>query len=328
MSTQPLHKTDTAGDPPPGGPLGVVPENPPDGPDGLAPPVDGWFAVPRALLNAHIGPTAFRVYCALVDHAGRSETAYPGLATLAHDTRSSPRSVDRAVAELVAAGLITRTRRGLCRTNLYQLHSRASTTHARRRMRQNGASGSTHFDASGSTQNGASGSTQNGALTTIEGNKNQNEQQQAAPPAAPSPAVVVASRLRSAGVHPATARRLVATYGVEACDQQADWLPLRKPRDPGATLRRAIEEHWLAPGGDPDIRLPGERAPQPLPPPPALGPLPGPEADQAREAARAALASRRLVAPANPLAHFRERLAAIGRLSPLTIGSGQDQGPG
>jgi len=113
--------------------------------------------------------------------------------------------------------------------------------------------------------------------------------------------------LTGAGIHHATARRLVRAKGAAACLQQLEWLPARPVRsDRAGYLVKAIEGAYLPPGGDVKLRLPGERPYTPPPPPPAL-----PAVDDPRVAAGPP-ADVRAMLQAKGLAALAPRLAKIG----------------
>lgn len=127
------------------------------------------------------------------------------------------------------------------------------------------------------------------------------EDSSSSPPAPPPDDDDVIKLLTSRGVHPATARRLARTKSPAMIRQQVDWLALRPvKRDPAGYLVQAIEGEYLAPSGDPRLRLPGERPYTRLDPPPL--PVVGPESEAAKRKVRAELALRGLAG----------RVAAIG----------------
>ncbi len=83
----------------------------PPGPDRPIPP--RWAKVPAAVAHhPTISDRAVHVWAVLARHAGRSGRCWPSRETLAAGVGASVRSVDRALGELAAAGLIERTARG------------------------------------------------------------------------------------------------------------------------------------------------------------------------------------------------------------------------
>jgi hypothetical protein len=78
--------------------------------------------IPEDLItDGRLSDRAVRLWCRLDRYAGRDGRAFPKIATLAADIGCSTASVDRALAELVHAGWITRERAwpgGPCRTTL------------------------------------------------------------------------------------------------------------------------------------------------------------------------------------------------------------------
>ena len=86
-----------------------------------------------------------------------------------------------------------------------------------------------------------------------------------------------------------TAARLVAERR-EECERQLAYLPYRPVKNPGGTLRKAIEEAWAPP---PDFGLSGQGVGSA---PPALVPnpkskIPNPKSDEQATAAREAFAA-------------------------------------
>jgi hypothetical protein len=237
--------------------------------------------VPRAVLAAPISDFARTVYLWLMDHAGSRGTAWPGVDTLARETRHSPRQVRRALAELRDEGLLSCHHRGLGQTNLYVLQLVAPPP----RVAENDRPRAVRNGRSGAVRNGPYGADTDGPLTTTK-ELPPIERPPLPPVAPPAPPDddALCERLRAEGVNPTTARRLVRQYPAAAIAVQLDWLPQRPIKtDRAGYLVKAIEGSYLPPGGDPQARLPGEKPPQKLPPPPELGPPPGPESDAARE---------------------------------------------
>jgi len=67
--------------------------------------------VPEWVLDAEISDRAVRLYAVLARHANAAGVAFPARATIARRLRCSTKSVDRALAELVAARAVTVTPR-------------------------------------------------------------------------------------------------------------------------------------------------------------------------------------------------------------------------
>lgn len=82
--------------------------------------------VPEDLLDAELTDRAVRLYALLDRYAGTVEGAWPSRPTLAARLRCSVDSVDRAIAELLAAGwlVLLEARGHLGRTNRYGLADR------------------------------------------------------------------------------------------------------------------------------------------------------------------------------------------------------------
>lgn len=67
-----------------------------------------YFAViPETVLYANIGHLAVRIYGVLRRHADQNGTCHPGRTRIAKLAHTNPRSVDRAIRELVEHGYIT-----------------------------------------------------------------------------------------------------------------------------------------------------------------------------------------------------------------------------
>jgi hypothetical protein len=85
----------------------------------------GYFVQTRAdfLRHPEFSPLATRLYQVLLTYCGAGETAWPGQARLVRECgiKSVP-TLRKALDELIEADLITETRRGLNRTNLYHVH--------------------------------------------------------------------------------------------------------------------------------------------------------------------------------------------------------------
>lgn len=86
----------------------------------------GWTAVPNFILeNEKLTLGAKVTYGTLLKYAREEEACFPGQERLAKDMGSGVRSVVRYIAELEECGLISITRRGQGRSNLYILHLKA-----------------------------------------------------------------------------------------------------------------------------------------------------------------------------------------------------------
>ena len=83
----------------------------PPGPDRPEPP--RWAKVPAAVAHHRsLSDRAVQVFAVLARHADRAGRCWPSRETVAARAGCSVRSVDRALGELAAAGLIERTARG------------------------------------------------------------------------------------------------------------------------------------------------------------------------------------------------------------------------
>jgi hypothetical protein len=84
-----------------------------------------FFQVPNREIYRSLKPNAKVVYVAICDYADESGSCYPSRKTLATDTGISVRSVDGAIKELVAAGVIEKQERkkegGDNFSNVYQI---------------------------------------------------------------------------------------------------------------------------------------------------------------------------------------------------------------
>ncbi len=82
----------------------------------------GFTMVPNFLLkSAAISAGAKLTYAMLLHYAWQNNYCFPGQERLAQDMGAGKRSVIRFMAELERTGFIAVKRRGLGRTNLYQL---------------------------------------------------------------------------------------------------------------------------------------------------------------------------------------------------------------
>ena len=81
-----------------------------------------WAMVPWGILRSKtLTPEAKVIYALLVSYKGHSEKAFPGQARLAQDLNASLDTVQRRLRELKEAKLVKQHRRGLGRTNEYEL---------------------------------------------------------------------------------------------------------------------------------------------------------------------------------------------------------------
>lgn len=86
----------------------------------------GWTAIPNFILeNGQLSMGAKMIYGTLLKYAREEDACFPGQERLAKDMGSGPRSVVRYIAELEEFGLISITRRGQGRSNLYTVHLKA-----------------------------------------------------------------------------------------------------------------------------------------------------------------------------------------------------------
>ena len=82
----------------------------------------GFTQVPNFILKSgDISPGGKLAYAMLLHYAWQNNYCFPGQERLAKDMGAGKRSVIRFMAELERAGFIAVTRRGLGKTNLYQL---------------------------------------------------------------------------------------------------------------------------------------------------------------------------------------------------------------
>lgn len=87
----------------------------------------GWTGVPNFILESDkISIGAKLTYAMLLKYARELDECFPGQERLAKDMGSGRRSVIRYITELEDVGLITITRRGQGRPNLYTIHLKAS----------------------------------------------------------------------------------------------------------------------------------------------------------------------------------------------------------
>jgi len=85
----------------------------------------GFTQVPNFLLNdSRLSSTAKLVYVMLLKYAWEQDFSFPGQKTLARDIGKSERHIRTAIGELASSGLLTVTRRGQGKSNLYALHLR------------------------------------------------------------------------------------------------------------------------------------------------------------------------------------------------------------
>ena len=88
---------------------------------------DIYFAIiPEWVLYADISPSAIRLYCTLARYANDEGKSNPSRRTLADKMHCSTKTIDRAVAELVAIGALrvyhNTSREGDYTSNDYHLH--------------------------------------------------------------------------------------------------------------------------------------------------------------------------------------------------------------
>jgi transcription initiation factor IIE alpha subunit len=87
----------------------------------------GWTGVPNFILESNkISVGAKLVYAMLLKYAREMDDCFPGQERLSKDMGSGKRSVVRYIAELESVGLISITRRGQGRPNLYTIYLKAS----------------------------------------------------------------------------------------------------------------------------------------------------------------------------------------------------------
>jgi biotin operon repressor len=85
----------------------------------------GYTLVPNFLLNdSKLSSSAKLVYVMLLKYAWEKDYCFPGQATLAKDIGKSERHVHSAIKELEANRLLSVTRRGQGKSNIYVLHLR------------------------------------------------------------------------------------------------------------------------------------------------------------------------------------------------------------
>ena len=87
--------------------------------------VHGFTQVPNFILtNKDLSVGAKLYYAMLLKYAREKDHCFPGQDTLAKDTGSGERSLRRYQDELVKAGFLEVTQRGLGKTNYYRLDLR------------------------------------------------------------------------------------------------------------------------------------------------------------------------------------------------------------
>lgn len=87
----------------------------------------GWTGVPNFILESkEISVGAKLTYAMLLKYAREEDECFPGQERLAKDMGCGQRSVVRYVAELESVKLISITKRGQGRPNLYTIHLKAS----------------------------------------------------------------------------------------------------------------------------------------------------------------------------------------------------------
>lgn len=94
----------------------------PQPPSRQRPAIRGFAPLPTAISrDPSLSNGAVRLYSLLQTYAWQDGVCFPGQQRLADDMGKSVATVKRYLSELVACGLIVRTRRGLNKTNLYRL---------------------------------------------------------------------------------------------------------------------------------------------------------------------------------------------------------------
>lgn len=87
----------------------------------------GWTGVPNFILESdQISVGAKLTYAMLLKYAREMDACFPGQVRLAKDIGVAERSVRTWLKELAQAGLVTVKRRGQGRSNLYEVHIKAS----------------------------------------------------------------------------------------------------------------------------------------------------------------------------------------------------------
>jgi hypothetical protein len=280
----------------------------------------GFTQVPNLILDSQrLSPLAKLTYTLLCRHAWSADHAWPHQKGLSGRMQRSVKTLQRAIKELRFYGLLTVEKRGFQLPNIYWIEP--LDEFAQEEVEWGAMPGdepdsppapnATQVSPLDTTPASPLDATPASPLDATPASRPIHRRKKtqvkedthrvcvvATAPgddaAPPSPGLAVA-RLNDAGLSQPVAKRLVEKYGAAACTQQVDWLPLRKAHDKAATLRRAIEERWLAPDGNPKLRLPGERPYTPLAPPPL--PEIGPESDAAKLKFRALLAAKGLARP-------------------------------
>ncbi len=70
-----------------------------------------FFKVPNELFEHGLSSKAIVVFCCLLRHAGRKMKCFPSRKTIAAECNIGVTTVDRAMSELVSAGLIQKVNR-------------------------------------------------------------------------------------------------------------------------------------------------------------------------------------------------------------------------
>src|ERR1041385_4101508 len=84
---------------------------------------EGFTQVPNFILrNSDISVGAKVTYAMFLSYAWHNDSCFPGQERLAQDMGMSRTRVTEFVGELEKAGLITIQRRGLGKTNIYEIH--------------------------------------------------------------------------------------------------------------------------------------------------------------------------------------------------------------
>jgi uncharacterized phage protein (TIGR02220 family) len=92
----------------------------------------GYFTCEDALFELDLSPYAIAVYCYLARCANKAGTAFPAHSTIAERTHMSPRSVKRALSELLGVGALAyESHKAEGRANVYALVPLASLVAAR-----------------------------------------------------------------------------------------------------------------------------------------------------------------------------------------------------
>jgi hypothetical protein len=224
----------------------------------------GFVLLPRSILHAPgLSRDAKLLYAVLLSYAWQEGSCFPGYERLKADLQCGINQVTKYMVELEQAGLITRRRRGLGKTNLYTINDLPSP-HLSHRIGDSGPAAGHEIHHSGETAITPAVNTQPPERRPEQDSRHLHtvqQPQERATPTAPQARTVprtnntrtdeddVVALLLAHGVTKRVAVDLVSRHPAEAIKQQVAWQPYRTAvqKNPAGGLVQAIREQWAPP---------------------------------------------------------------------------------